>query len=446
MSFLATLFHDESITAEFSAAQTIAYMLEFEKALAGAQGQMGIISAEAAQQIVATIQDFEPDIEAIQVGMAKSSVPTIELIKQVRGAIGAEHGSYVHWGATSQDVMDTALVLQLRACIIYLESVLQKTIINFAKIADRHRQTLMVGRTHSQHALPISFGFKVANWIMPLVRHQQRLAELKPRLLVLQCGGAVGTLAALGNDGQAVTERVAQHLQLGVPITAWHTQRDNLAEFGAWLSLVTGSLAKIAQDIILMAQSEIAEVLESNDPTRGGSSTMPQKRNPIISELIVAAARQNANLLASLHQAMIQEHERATGNWQIEWLAIPQMLHLTATALNKAHFLSENLVVNVDQMRHHVDASNGLLLAEAIDLALSPMLGRTEAKKIVKACVAVALAEQQHLVDVVRQQVTVDVDWDSLRDERDYLGQSDELINRVLEQVRQSATSDEANI
>ena len=435
MTLLNSIFYDEFIAQQFSDEQFIAYMLEFEVALAQVQGGLAIIPIQASDRIQTVCEHFQVDGTMLYLSMEKSSIPTIAFIKQLREAIGAEYGSYVHWGTTSQDVIDTALVLQLRHCIKEINNILSSAIRKFAKLADQHRHTIMVGRTHSQQALPITFGFKVANWLSSLIRHQQRLVELKPRLLVLQFGGAVGTLAALGSDGLRVADKLAERLGLGLSDIAWHTQRDNLAEFASWLSLVTGSLAKMAQDIILMAQSEIAEVLESDDPSRGGSSTMPQKHNPVISEIIIACARQNANLLASMHQAMIQEHERATGSWQLEWHTLPQMLHLTMTALKKVQFLSRNLVINVKQMEANVQASNGLMLAEAVDLALAPIIGRTIAKLLVKSSVPIAVAENRHLVDVVRGQVKLDLDWDRLRDERNYLGQSDTFIDQVLANI-----------
>ncbi len=441
-TLLTSVFTDDSVFRHFSDRAFISTSLWFELALAKVQGELGVIPDDTAKKIVHVISQMQRGrttslkIDLLYEGMEKSSIPTIALIKQLREAIGKEHGSYVHWGATSQDVMDTVLVIQLKDLIGQIEGSLTVITTQLAKLADTHRNTIMPGRTHSQQALPISFGFKVANWLAPLIRHEQRLEELKPRLLVLQFGGAVGTLASPGNDGLKVAEKLAGELQLGLPTTPWHTQRDSLAEFAGWLSLVTGSLAKMAQDIILMAQSEVAEVLESDDPSRGGSSTMPQKRNPVISEIIIAAARQNATLLSSMHGAMIQEHERATGNWQLEWHTLPQMLHLTMTALKKAVFLGENLVVNVEQMQANVSASKGLMLAEAIDLALAPHIGRSEAKALIKASVPTVLAENRHLVDVVREQVNIDLDWDSLRDEANYLGQSNTFIDRVLAQVK----------
>jgi 3-carboxy-cis,cis-muconate cycloisomerase len=261
---------------------------------------------------------------------------------------------------------------------------------------------------------------------------------LKPRLLVLQFGGAVGTLAALDQHGIVIQAALAAELGLSVPLMAWHTQRDTLVEFAGWLASVSGSLAKMGQDIILMAQSEIAEIYESDDPSRGGSSTMPQKRNPVISEIIIVAARQNANLLATMHQAMLQEHERATGSWQMEWLTLPQMVMLMAVALQKALFLGRNLQVNSAQMQANVVASHGLMLAEALDFALAPIIGRSEARKIITAAVATALAEQRHLVDIVREQVNITLDWQALRDEANYTGAANEFITRIINSMESS--------
>jgi 3-carboxy-cis,cis-muconate cycloisomerase len=242
-------------------------------------------------------------------------------------------------------------------------------------------------------------------------------------------------LAALGDSGTAVQDALAAELTLAVPPLPWHTQRDNLAEFAGWLSLVSGSLAKMAQDIILLAQSEVGEVQESGDSSRGGPSTMPQKQNPITSELIIAAARTNASLLASMHQALIQEHERATHGWQVEWLNLPQMVALTSAALAKAEFLSQHLAVDVGQMRQNVDASHGLMLAEAISFALSETMSRTEAKKLVADACQVVLEEQRHLVDVVREKTDAPIDWEALKDESAYLGSTDAFIERVLDEV-----------
>jgi 3-carboxy-cis,cis-muconate cycloisomerase len=259
---------------------------------------------------------------------------------------------------------------------------------------------------------------------------------MKPRLLVVQFGGAAGTLAVLGERGTAVQKALAAELNLNVPAMPWHTQRDNMAEFASWLSLVSGSLAKMAQDIILLAQSEVGEVQESADSSRGGSSTMPQKRNPITSELSIAAARTNASLLSAMHQAQIQEHERATHGWQMEWLALPQMVGLTAVALNKSRLVSQNLVVNEARMRENVAASNGLMMAEAVTFALTPTyMGRSEAKQLVREACLKAIEEDRHLVDILQEQTGFPLDWETLRDESAYFGVAETYIDNVLDSL-----------
>jgi 3-carboxy-cis,cis-muconate cycloisomerase len=429
------LFSEPAITALFTDDAFIRYLLQVEGTLARVQGDLAIIPAAAAEQIAAATTTLAVDWPALQQATATAGFPIIELVKQLRRAVAPEAGDYVHWGATTQDIMDTALILQLRDALLWLHENLEGVITVLARRAAEHRHTIMAGRTHSQQALPITFGLKVAGWLAPLLRHRQRLHELKPRLLVVQFGGAAGTLAALGEDGPAVQRALAAALDLGQTPSPWHNQRDTLVEFAGWLSLVSGSLGKLAQDIILLAQSEVSEVSESADRARGGSSTMPQKSNPIVSELIVAAARTNAALLGSLHNAQIAEHERATHGWQMEWLALPQMVGLTGVALAKARWLSENLAVDAAQMARNVAASNGLMLAEAVTFALAAHMDRAAAKDLVTQAVQTVLAEGRHLVDVVQGLTDAPVDWAALRDERNYLGATQQLIDQVLAEV-----------
>ncbi|MCB8949981.1 MAG: 3-carboxy-cis,cis-muconate cycloisomerase [Ardenticatenaceae bacterium] len=434
-ALLNPLFGDEKMQQIFSDAAFMEQMVLVERTLAAGQGQLGVIPDAAAAAIVAALDTFVPDLPQLQAGVERAGVPVPELVRQLRQHVGGEAASFVHWGATTQDVMDTAVILQIRHALNELEPALQETITNLARLADAQCHTLMVGRTHSQQALPITFGYKVAGWMAPLLRHQQRLQELKPRLLQLQFGGAVGTLAALGEKGTAVQQALAAALNLHVPTITWHTQRDTLAECAGWLSLLSGSLAKMAQDIILLAQSEVGELRETADPKRGGSSTMPQKSNPIISEGIIAIARANASLLATLHQAQIQEHERGTHGWQMEWLTLPTMFVYTAAALRKAHFLSQNLVVNEDKMRQNVAASNGLMLAEPISLALSQQLGRAAAQVLVKEACQEAFAQQRHLMEVVREKTDVLLDWEKIGSEANYLGSVQVMIDRIIASV-----------
>jgi len=433
-SLFAPLFSDSEVAEQFSDAQFVRAMLEVESALATVEGRLGVISTEAATRIVDIAARLEVDFERLRNGVEKSGVPVIDLVRQLREQVEGEAADYVHWGATSQDIVDSARVLQVRAGLGNLESKLESVIRNLSWLADKHRYTLMAGRTHSQQALPITFGFKVAGWLAPLLRHRERLAELRPRVLMVQFGGAVGTLASLGRSGTQVQEALAAELGLDLPPIPWHTQRDTMAELAGWLSMLNGSLAKMAQDVILLAQSEVSELSESGDSTRGGSSTMPQKNNPIISELIITAARTNASLLASMHQAQVQEHERGTHGWQMEWLVLPQMFTLTAAALNKALFLSQNLAVDEVRMHQNVTVSNGLMLAEAVSYALvKASMSRASANQLVKEACQVVAQEGRHLIDVMKEKTDAPVDWDAIREESSYLGSANTFIDRVLQ-------------
>jgi 3-carboxy-cis,cis-muconate cycloisomerase len=374
------------------------------------------------------------DPQTLAEGIRQDGFPIIALVKQLQAKVGEDAAPYVHWGATTQDIMDTAFVLQAQKALAILQLRLKHLMRALAALARSHRETMMAGRTHSQQALPITFGLQVAAWLAPLLRHDERLEELKPRLLVVQFGGAVGTLAALGNHGIAVQDALAGELNLRVPLVPWHTQRDALAELAAWLSLVSASLGKMGQDILLLAQTEVGEVREAEDMTRGGSSTMPQKSNPISSEVLVALARANASLLASVHQTLIQELQRGTHGLQLEWLSLPQMFANTGAALRHANELGEHLVVNRARMLANVKASQGVMLAEALTFALSEHMPRAEAKKIVARASQDALTQGRHLADIVREETNAPLDWQALREEENYLGAAQELITRVLDE------------
>jgi 3-carboxy-cis,cis-muconate cycloisomerase len=431
-SLLTSQFHDEAIAHIFSETQFVNYLLRAEVALAQSEAKLGVIPPEAAQAIAAAADTLHIDTARLSIETERDGVPITELVKQLRAHVGGDAAHFVHWGATTQDILDTALILQIRDALDQLIAHHSSLITRLATLANTHRHTIMAGRTHSQQALPITFGFKVACWLAPLLRHRERLTQLLPRVLVAQFGGAVGTLAALGEMGYGAQKIFAEELKLNPPTLPWHTQRDGLVEVANWLSLITGSLAKMAQDIILMAQSEVGELSESGDATRGGSSTMPQKSNPIVSERIVAAARTNATLLANMHHALIHEHERSTHGWQMEWLTLPQMFALTAGALKSANFLASNLVVNVDRMTQNVRDSNGLMLAERLSLALTPALGRENAKHVLREACEVAIRENRHVVDVLQILTDAKLDWKNLRDEHNYLGATQQFINRVM--------------
>ncbi len=433
---LGSVLGDEELARIFSEERYVAEMLTVEAALAAVEARLGVIPAASGKVIAERAASFRPDLGLIRSRMADDGVPVIELVRQLREHVGGAAADDVHFGATTQDIMDTALVLQMRAALAAVQKTLGRVVDNLAAMALRYRETVMPGRTHSQQAVPIPFGLKAAAWLAPLLRHRARLGEIRPRVLAVQLGGAAGTLEPLGERGVDVAEALAAELGLSAPPLPWHTQRDTLAEVAGWLSLVSGSLAKMAQDVILLAQTEIGEVRETAEEGRGGSSTMPQKVNPVASEQIVAAARLNAALLGAMHQALIQEHERATSGWQMEWRALPEMFELTASALQKAERLSAHLHVDEARMRENVRASNGLMLAETVTFALSTTMSRKAARALVTAACRTARAEHRHLVDVVRAQTDAPLDWEALKDESAHLGSAQAFIDRVLAEAR----------
>jgi 3-carboxy-cis,cis-muconate cycloisomerase len=440
-AIFTALFTDEEISDVLSDGAFVRALVEVEVALARAEARVGVIPAQAAEQMTKATAD-KVNIAALAKGTSRSGFPIIALIQEIRKQVGPDAAQFVHWGATTQDIMDTAWVLQLRSAIKVLKARVGEIARCLSALADRHRDTVLAGRTHGQQALPITFGLKVASWIAPLVRHIERLVEISPRLLVVQFGGAAGTLAALADKGVRVTEELAKELKLEVPVMPWHAQRDNFVEFAGWLSLVTGTLGKMAEDIILLAQIEVGEAAESAEEGRGGSSTMPQKSNPITSELILAAARTNASLLSAMHHAQIQEHERATHGWQLEWLSLPQMIVLTGGALKHALDLAQNLQVDAARMRANITRANDIILAESAVFALSNAMPRSNAEELVKQACAVAAAENKPLIDAVKDLAgdsvkQGQVDWQALGRPETYLGEAKKFIDRVLQAVKE---------
>jgi 3-carboxy-cis,cis-muconate cycloisomerase len=434
------LFADEEISDLLTDRAFVRALVEVEIALARAEARAGVIPGKAAEQIAKATAD-RVDIETLTGGTVRSGFPIIALVQELRRQVGVDAAPFIHWGATTQDIVDTACVLQLRAVVKVLRTRLGEITRHLAVLAERHRHTVLAGRTHGQQALPITFGLKVASWVAPLVRHIERLGEIAPRLLIVQFGGAAGTLAALEDKGLSVAKELAGELELDMPAMSWHAQRDNFVEFSGWLSLATGTLAKMAQDIILLAQTEVGEAGESAEAGRGGSSTMPQKANPIASEMIIAAARTNAALLSAMHQAQIQEHERATHGWQVEWLTLPQMIVLTGGALKHARYLAQNLQVDEAAMRANITRANDVILAEAAVFALTSALPRSKAEELVKRACAVAVAENKPLIEAVRGLAQGDiadgaVDWQKLAQPENYLGQADRMIDAVLASVK----------
>ncbi len=446
-AILSPLFSDQKIADLLSDEAFVRALADVEIALARAEARLGVIPRNAAERI-AEVRPQTIDVQTLTKGTLRSGFPIIALVEELRKQVGSEAAPFVHWGATTQDIMDTACILQIRSVTELFKRSVTDIVRHFSALAERHRNLILAGRTHGQQALPITFGVKIAAWIAPLLRHLQRLEEILPRLMVVQFGGAAGTMAALGDNGLPVMQALAEELQLGVPLMPWHAQRDPLVEFAGWLSLVTGTLGKMAQDIILLAQTEIGEVGESAEQGRGGSSTMPQKSNPITSELIIAAARTNASLLSAMHNAQIQEQERATHGWQMEWLVLPQMMLLTGGALKHALYLASHLQVDGKTMRDNMARANDLVLAEAAVFALARSMAKARAEELVKKACGVAVNEAKPLIEVVkkiseREITRGSIDWKSLAQPEKYLGASNEILDRVLETARRRFASNQ---
>lgn len=432
------LLSDPDSRALFDDRAVLRAMLQVEAALARAQGRLGLIPAEAAARIAAVAEALDLPPEALAAGSASAGVPVPALVARLRRAVGGAAAEHVHFGATSQDIVDTALVLRLRDLLRLFDDRLRQLAALLAGLADRHRHTVMAGRTRTQQAVPVSFGLKAAGWLLPLVRQRQRLAELRPRLLLLQFGGAAGTLAALDGHGPAVARALADELGLGLPAMPWHAQRDGMAELASWLSLTAGLLGKLGQDAMLLAQSEVAELREGGED-RGGSSTMPQKANPVSAEALVALARFAAGQVGPMHLALLHAHERDGAAWQLEWLALPPLAVATGTALRYAAALAEGLEVDAARMRANLEQSRGLLLAEAATFALAEHLGRVAAQDLVKAASREALAGDRHLMDLLAERTAAPVDWARLKDPAAYLGATDSFIDAALAEARGAA-------
>jgi 3-carboxy-cis,cis-muconate cycloisomerase len=384
--FDSKLFRDAFGTPQmrevFSDHALIGRYIEVEIALARAEARCGVIPADAAEQIATSCNIATLDFELLRRETDNVGYPILPLVHQLVKQCG-DAGRFVHWGATTQDIMDTADVLRVRAGLEIIEADIAALRRILVELATRHRNTPMAGRTHLQQALPVTFGYKASIWLAMFDRHAERLQQLKPRVLVGEFAGAAGTLASLGDKGLDVQRAFCEVLALGVPATTWHVARDGFAETVNLLGLITGSLGKIAYDIMLMASTEFGEVYEPFVKGRGASSTMPQKRNPISSELMLVASkgvRQHAGLMLD---AMIHDFERATGPWHAEWIAIPESFILTASALSQAKFVLDGLIVDEARMRQNLAASKGLIVAEAVMMGLAPFTGRDEAHDVV---------------------------------------------------------------
>lgn len=415
-------------------------MLDFEAALARAEARCGAIPETAVAPIEASCRAEFYDLDMLALAITTAGNSAIPLVKALGKRVAdadPEAERYVHLGATSQDAMDTGLVLQIRRGIELLERDLARLGDLLAEQAERHAELAMPGRTWLQHATPITLGMKIAGWLGAVTRHRQRLQELKPRLLSLQFGGASGSLAALGEHAWPVSQALAEELGLQLPEQPWHTQRDRLVEFGAWLGLVAGSLGKLGRDLSLLMQTDVGEVFEPSAPGKGGSSTMPHKRNPVGCAVMIAAATRAPGLVSTLLSAMPQEHERSLGLWHAEWETLPELCCVVSGALQQALTVVAGLEVDPARMQGNLEQTRGLVLAEAVSIALAQRIGRDAAHHLVEQCCKRAVADGRHLRGVLAETPAIreqfnDAELDRLLDPAGYLGQARRWVDQAV--------------
>jgi 3-carboxy-cis,cis-muconate cycloisomerase len=396
------MFGTPAMRAIFDERAFIARCVDVETALARAEAKAGIVPADAAATITQSADPDAFDYEALRAETEIVGYPILAMVRQLGKQCG-EAGRYVHWGATTQDIMDSATMLQLKAASTLIGTQLDEVRAALRTLAVDHADTVTAGRTHLQHALPVTFGFRAAVWLSALDRHAERLAQTRARALLVQFGGAAGTMASLGDaqHGLAVRRHLADELGLADPGITWHVARDAPNEWVSLMAAIGASLGKIALDVMTMASSEFGEVAEPFVAGRGGSSTMPQKRNPISSELMFAAAKMLRERASLMLDAMMTDFERATGPWHLEWSALPESFLLAASSLHQAAFLLRGLVVDVDRMRRNLDLTGGLIVAEAVMMGLAPTLGRQEAHDVVYDACGEAIAQRVTLFDAL---------------------------------------------
>jgi 3-carboxy-cis,cis-muconate cycloisomerase len=411
--------------------------LDIESALAKVQGRLGLIPQEAADEIVSHCTLSQIDMAKLRQQTERIGYPILGVVSQLNALCRDKLGEYCHWGATTQDITDTATVLQIREALDLVEQELAGIAAALAKLAKAHRDTPMIGRSNLQQAIPVTFGYKMAGLLSAVQRHQERLAQLRERVLVGEFAGAAGTLASLQTGAMETQAGLCAELGLKQPVIAWHTIRDNIAEVGTVLGLIGGTLGKLSMDVKLMMQTEVGEVHEPYAHGRGSSSTMPQKRNPISSCYIHAAISVVRQHAAALMDAMVADHERSTGPWEIEWIVLPEAFCLMAGALRQSRFVLEGLEVDAAAMRRNIDLTHGLVMSEAVMMGLGPYIGREYAHDLVYDICRDAVKQQRPLLDLLAEHPQVNVHLDraalaALCDPARYLGQSGVMVDRVL--------------
>ncbi|MGZ0750392.1 3-carboxy-cis,cis-muconate cycloisomerase [Kluyvera sichuanensis] len=448
MSVLTPLLRTQALTDMFSDERLVQGMLDFEAALATAQARCGVIPNAAVEPITAACRASLIDLTTLATAAASAGNLAIPLVKQLTQRVkntDPEAARYVHWGATSQDAIDTGLMLQLQQALGETETRLARLISVLAEQVMRHQHTLLPGRTWMQHALPITYGLKLAGTLDALLRWQERLAQMRPRVMALQFGGAAGTLASLKEKGPEVAQALAAELNLTLPDTPWHSQRDRLIELASWYAGLCGTLGKFANDFALMMQTEVAEVSEPIAEGRGGSSAMPHKRNPVSCAAILAAVTRVPGLMATLYASQIQQHERALGGWQAEWETLPELVMLAGGVLENSEYLVKGMQVNTHKMRDNLDITHGLVMAESVTQALATHLGKADAHHLIETichraialdCPLRPLLENDPLVSqhLSPEQLT------QLLDPANAVGSADHFVRQVLARFQELGT------
>jgi 3-carboxy-cis,cis-muconate cycloisomerase len=436
-SVFRDIFSTETMRSVFSDENRVQKYLDFEAALARAQARLGIIPKEAAEEICRHCHAAEMDFAKLKTQTERIGYPVLPVVQQLVALCRDGLGEWCHWGATTQDITDTATVMQIREALVLIERHIDGIAGALAALARKYRDTPMAGRSNLQQAVPITFGYKMANVLAAFARHRERLMQLRSRVLVGEFGGAAGTLSSLGGRGLATQAELMKELKLGVPAIAWHTVRDCIAEAGCFLGLVTGTCGKIALDVKLLMQTEVEEVYEPFHEGRGSSSTMPQKRNPISSVYITALVSIVRQQVAALLDATVEDHERATGPWEIEWIVVPEIFCLTAGALAQTEFVLKGLQVDAKKMRANLDLTKGLIVSEAVMMGLGPYLGRQYAHDLVYDICRKVVATGRPLIDLLAENAEIAKHLDrpaleKLCDPANYLGEAGAMVDRVL--------------
>lgn len=436
-TIFGNIFSTEAMRAVWSDENRTSKYLEIEAALARVQARLGIIPQVAADEIVAACDIGKIDMLKLRAQTERIGYPVLGVVSQINALCRDRLGEYCHWGATTQDITDTATVLQIREALVLVEDDLAAISTALAALARRHRDTPMVGRSNLQQAVPVTFGYKMAGLLAAIERHRERLAQLRPRVLMGEFAGAAGTLASIERGAMETQEQLMRELGLAQPVIAWHTVRDTVAEVGAFLGIVGGTLGKLSMDIKLMMQTEVGEVHEPFAHGRGSSSTMPQKRNPISCCYIHAAISVVRQHAAALMDAMVADHERSTGPWEIEWIVLPEAFCLLAGALKQARVVLEGLEVDVERMRANLEMTNGLVVSEAVMMGLGPHLGREYAHDLVYDICREAVRQNRPLLDLLVENGEIiaamsSAELAALCDPANYLGQAGVMVDRVL--------------